>query len=175
MLDILYYLLYTERKKKTHIRNAEGGGGERSHKEAVEKVCLFKWGEWGGRKKKKSYIRTQERGDVFPKITVNRFPAGDFPHGPAVKNPAANAGDTGSIPGRGRCHLPRRSEARALQPLKPAHPEPQPETHRRDRPGAAGGGQPGRSRGDPAQPNTQTDKITLKHENCKREREKSPA
>ena len=26
---------------------------------------------------------------------------GDFPHGPVVKNPPANAGDMGSIPGQG--------------------------------------------------------------------------
>ena len=31
----------------------------------------------------------------------------DFPGGAAVKNPPANAGDTGSIPGPGRSHMPR--------------------------------------------------------------------
>jgi len=31
---------------------------------------------------------------------------GDFPGGPVVKNPPANAGDTGLIPGRGRLHMP---------------------------------------------------------------------
>ena len=30
----------------------------------------------------------------------------DFPGGAVVKNPPANAGDTGSIPGRGRSHMP---------------------------------------------------------------------
>ena len=30
-----------------------------------------------------------------------------FPGGPVVKNPPANAGDTGSSPGRGRSHMPR--------------------------------------------------------------------
>ena len=30
---------------------------------------------------------------------------GDFPGGPAVKNPPANAGDRGSIPGLGRSHM----------------------------------------------------------------------
>ena len=33
--------------------------------------------------------------------------AGDFPGGTVVKNPPANAGDTGSIPGPGRSHMPR--------------------------------------------------------------------
>ena len=32
---------------------------------------------------------------------------GDFPGGAVVKNLPANAGDTGSIPGPGRSHLPR--------------------------------------------------------------------
>ena len=30
-----------------------------------------------------------------------------FPGGAAVKNPPANAGDTGSSPGPGRSHMPR--------------------------------------------------------------------
>ena len=33
----------------------------------------------------------------------------DFPDGPVVKNPPANEGDTGSIPGPGRFHMPRDS------------------------------------------------------------------
>ena len=32
--------------------------------------------------------------------------SGDFPGGAVVKNPPANAGDTGSIPGRGRSYMP---------------------------------------------------------------------
>ena len=32
---------------------------------------------------------------------------GDFLSGAVVKNPPANAGDTGSIPGLGRSHMPR--------------------------------------------------------------------
>ena len=31
----------------------------------------------------------------------------DFPDGPVVENPTAKAGDTGSIPGPGRFHMPR--------------------------------------------------------------------
>ena len=31
----------------------------------------------------------------------------DFPGGAVVKNPPANAGETGSIPGQGRSHMPR--------------------------------------------------------------------
>ena len=31
----------------------------------------------------------------------------DFPGGTVVKNPSANAGDTGSIPGPGRSHMPQ--------------------------------------------------------------------
>ena len=31
----------------------------------------------------------------------------DFPDGAVVKNPPANAADTGSSPGPGRCHMPQ--------------------------------------------------------------------
>ena len=31
----------------------------------------------------------------------------DFPGGTVVKNPPANAGDTGSSPGPGRAHMPQ--------------------------------------------------------------------
>jgi len=31
----------------------------------------------------------------------------DFPDGPGIKNPPANAGDTCSIPGLGRSHVPK--------------------------------------------------------------------
>ena len=42
---------------------------------------------------------------------------GDFPGGAVVKNPPANAGDTGSSPGPGRSHMPWSNEARAPQLL----------------------------------------------------------
>ena len=60
----------------------------------------------------------------------------DFPGGTVVKNLPVNAGDTGSIPGLGRSHILRSSEARepqllslhsrACKPqlLKPEHLEP---------------------------------------------------
>ena len=35
--------------------------------------------------------------------------ARDFPGGPVVKNPPASTGDTGSIPGPGRSHIPQGS------------------------------------------------------------------
>ena len=37
--------------------------------------------------------------------------AGDFPGGAVVKNPPANAGDTGFIPGLGRSHMPWNNKA----------------------------------------------------------------
>ena len=37
----------------------------------------------------------------------NRKSARGFPGGAVVKNPPANAGDTGSSPGPGRSHMPR--------------------------------------------------------------------
>ena len=41
----------------------------------------------------------------------------DFPGGAVVKNPPANAGDTGSSPGLGRSHMLRSNYARAPQLL----------------------------------------------------------
>ena len=40
-------------------------------------------------------------------ITVKVIGERDFPGGAVVKNPPANAGDTGLIPGPGRSHMPR--------------------------------------------------------------------
>ena len=42
---------------------------------------------------------------------------GGFPGGAVVKNPPANAGDTGSSPGPGRSHMSQSSQARAPQLL----------------------------------------------------------
>ena len=41
----------------------------------------------------------------------------DFSGGTVVESPPASAGDTGSIPGRGRSHMPLSNEARAPQLL----------------------------------------------------------
>ena len=43
----------------------------------------------------------------FPGSWTNstRNKSGDFPGGAVVRNPPANAGDTGSIPGPGRYHM----------------------------------------------------------------------
>ena len=41
----------------------------------------------------------------------------DFPGGTVVKNPPANAGDSGSSPGLGRSHMPRSNRAREPQLL----------------------------------------------------------
>ena len=43
-------------------------------------------------------------GKIF-KIKISG--TGGFPGVTVVKNPSANAGDTGSSPGRGRSHMPR--------------------------------------------------------------------
>ena len=61
-------------------------------------------------------IRSTSQGSVikihqlqaFPgKGLVRRFLDSDFPGGPVVKNPPASTGDTGSIPGLGRSHVPQ--------------------------------------------------------------------
>ena len=43
----------------------------------------------------------------------------DFPSGPVVKNPLANAGDIGSIPGPERFHMPRGKLTLISQLLSP--------------------------------------------------------
>ena len=49
---------------------------------------------------------------------------GDFPGGPVVKNPPTDAGDTGSIPGLGRSHVPQDSLVCVPRLLKPTCLEP---------------------------------------------------
>ena len=39
------------------------------------------------------------------KTVMNRTESLDFFAGPVVKNPPADSGDMGSIPGLGRCHI----------------------------------------------------------------------
>ena len=43
----------------------------------------------------------------------------DVPGGPAIENPPANAGDTGSVPGLGRSHVQLSSEAQGPRLLSP--------------------------------------------------------
>ena len=44
---------------------------------------------------------------IFEKKKKKNLPARDFPGGAVVKNPPANAGDTGFSPGPGRSHMPQ--------------------------------------------------------------------
>ena len=46
-----------------------------------------------------------------------KYPFPAFPGGTMVKNPPANAGDTGSSPGPGRSHMPQSNSARVPQLL----------------------------------------------------------
>ena len=53
----------------------------------------------------------QNRFDIFIdytlfKVIIKYWLYTGFPGGAAVKNPPANAGDTGSSPGPGRSHMP---------------------------------------------------------------------
>ena len=60
-----------------------------------------------------------------------------FPGGAVVKNPPANAGDTGSSPGPGRSHMPRSNKACKPQLLKPTRLEPvlhNKRSHRNEKP-----------------------------------------
>ena len=52
-----------------------------------------------------------------PDVTIIKILSWDFPGGAVVRNPPANAGDMGSIPGPGGSHMPWSNEARAPQLL----------------------------------------------------------
>ena len=58
---------------------------------------------------------SQEKIDILDFIKIKSF--WDFPGGTVVKNPPANAGDTGSSPGPGRSHVPRSNKAHGPQLL----------------------------------------------------------
>ena len=77
-----------------------------SHKKVVKK-----------RKKKE-----RERNRLFISYIKTTFL--DFPSAPAVKNPPANAGDTGLIRGLGRSHTPRCNQVHVRQLPKPTCPGP---------------------------------------------------
>ena len=58
-------------------------------------------------------IQPTLRGKISQSKSINE----NFPGDAVVKNPPANAGDTGSSPAQGRSHMPRSNQARAPQPL----------------------------------------------------------
>ena len=67
-----------------------------------------------------------------PRPSASRTVWWDLPGGTGDNNLSANAGDTGSIPGQGRFHMPCSNEARAPQlpkPLAPTACAPQREKH----------------------------------------------
>ena len=85
----------------------------------------------------------------FARVPIFKFHSWDFPGGAVVRNPSANAGDTGLIPGPGRSNMPRsnwarapqlqslRSRAHVPQLLKPACLEPvlhNKRSHRNEKP-----------------------------------------
>ena len=63
--------------------------------------------------------KTQSNLKYINKINILKNINMDFPGGSVVKNLPANAGDTGSIPGPGRSHMPRSNKASEPQLLKP--------------------------------------------------------
>ena len=58
------------------------------------------------------------------RIESNKSKMWDSPGGPVVKNLPVNAGDTDSIPGPGRSHMPLGNQALVMQLLKPGRLEP---------------------------------------------------
>ena len=52
-------------------------------------------------------VNSKSKCSLNLNILYSRKSAGNFPGGALVKNPPANAGDRGSIPGLGRSHMPQ--------------------------------------------------------------------
>ena len=70
------------------------------------KIRSLKKGKGRKEKQKKKKRRNNKKlksKDFF----VLKIQSRDFPGGTVVKNPPANAGDTGSSPGPGRSHMPQ--------------------------------------------------------------------
>ena len=75
---------------------------------------------WGGSILQvfENYYLTKQR------IFVGKNICGDFPGGPVVGNPSANAGDKGLISSLGKSYMPRTNWAHELQLLQPTLLEP---------------------------------------------------
>jgi len=56
-------------------------------------------------RKKETGYSLEQLASSFHQVRIIRKSL-DFPEGPLVKNPPANAEDMGSIPGPGRFHMP---------------------------------------------------------------------
>ena len=65
-------------------------------------------------KKKKNFKAARH---IIYRKTKTKMTARDFSGSTVVKNPPANAGDTGSIPGLGRSHMLWSNQAHVPQPL----------------------------------------------------------
>ena len=63
-------------------------------------------GKKGAKKeRKKEKLLTKGKVKVVAEMITVNYLVKDFPGGSVVKNPPANAGDTGSIPAQGRSHM----------------------------------------------------------------------
>ena len=90
--------------KKQLLNSTEVFNSKKKKKEKKEKE----------RKKKKNSMFLDKnkigQGKYFQKIIwqcLSKWQIRDFPCGAVVKNPPANAEDTGSSPGLGRSHMPQ--------------------------------------------------------------------
>ena len=96
-----------------------------------------------------------------------------FPDGPVVKNPPCNAGDTGSIPGPGRSHMPQGNEASDCSYQRPSALQPRlcnQRSHCSEKPGHHHQRNPADSGEDPAQP--KINKQIFKGKKGRRKRKK---
>lgn len=64
----------------------------------------------------------RRRRKKLPNLDLKNEMAGDFPGGSVGQNLAASAGDTGSVPGSGRFHVPHSNKAHEPQLLSTCAP-----------------------------------------------------
>ena len=80
------------------------------HQHAINRVALQCYTNWGSPEQSRTYIHPSHEPYLRFMLQMDMIknkPRG-FPSGSGVKNPSANAGDTGLIPGPGRPHMPRK-------------------------------------------------------------------
>ena len=90
---------FSERSEPPCTLELLGGPEEEGEKESLLITCSYL--------SIHSFIHSTPKGLEEKQTEKQKLPFLGFPGGAVVKNPPANAGDTGSSPGPGRSHMPR--------------------------------------------------------------------
>ena len=103
---------------------------ERKNRPTIETDCTMKYDDKGPVYSHFFHVLYQRERynkndgvDIGRQEKKPRWKKKGFPGGPVAKNKPCNSGDTSSVPGPGRSHMPRSNLAYAPQLLKPACPQ----------------------------------------------------